>query len=242
MKRLYPVLFLFTLFLAVGPRASAQLYDVRAGSYNYERQEREVLKVQVEGTADWTRNFWADWLKDNYNIKLKGGGVMGVGKKDVQVAKQTPANAISGRLLDLYSTVSSPSDSVSELSVFGSYGPDSFFSEDKTPKEYAALRSMVQSFAAAARLKAYREQIEAADKLVADTQKERERLEKETGALKASTASNLARIEALKKQNVDNMLKVREDSVKLINNARLMELHKLRLQQRRDRLTALDRK
>ncbi|ALD20109.1 hypothetical protein [Hymenobacter sp. DG25A] len=222
--------------------ATAQLYEVRPGTTSFEKRERDAVKVQVDGTAQWTRDFWQSWLKDTYNIKLKGSGVMGVGKKDVLEARQTPISSVSGKLMDLFATVNSPSDSTSELSVFASIGPDAFLNPDKTPSEYAALRNMVQSFAVAARLKAYKDQVDQAEKQLKDSEKEKDQLNRDIKNAKANTASNLERIEALKKQNMENVLKVRQDSVKLLDNARQLELRKLQLQRRKDRLSALDRK
>lgn len=233
--------FLCVLLLA-GGAARAQLYDARTSSVNFEKKEREAVKVQVEGSAQWTRDFWQSWLKDTYSIKLKGDGVFGVGKKDILSAKQVPMSSVSGKLLDLYSTVTSPSDSVSELSVWASLGSDTFITSSGTPSEFSSLRSITQSFAAAARLKSYREQIEEAEKMLRDSEKEKDKLEKEREALASTTKSNLEKIEQLKQQNEANKLKSSEDSVKLLDNARLLELRKAQLQRRRDRLTNLDRK
>ncbi|SHI67880.1 hypothetical protein SAMN02745146_1366 [Hymenobacter daecheongensis DSM 21074] len=239
----------FVVFLLVASalfgsaaKVQAQLYDVRTSTTNFERKERDAVKVQVEGTAAWTRDFWQSWLKDTYNIRVKGGGVLGLGKSDLLVAKQTPASSVSGKLIDLYSTVTSPSDSTSELSVWAAFGPDTFLSPDKNATEFAALRTITQSFASAARLKAYREQIAEAEKQLKEAEKEKEKLEKERTSLQASTTSNLARIEALKQQNISNTLKAREDSVKLVSNAQQLDLRKLRLQRKRDRMTGLERK
>ncbi|MBG8552868.1 hypothetical protein [Hymenobacter guriensis] len=222
--------------------AAAQLYEVRPGSVQFEKRERDAVKVQIDGTAQWTREFWQSWLKDTYNIKLKGGGVLGVGKKDVMEAKQTQVSSVSGKLLDLYSAVTAPTDSTAELSVWAALGPDAFLHPDKTVSEYAALRGMVQSFATAARLKAYKEQIEEAEKRLKDGEKEKDDLNKDIKNMQSNTTANLARIEALKKQNIENTLKARQDSVKLIENARLLEIRKAQLQRRKDRLSALDRK
>lgn len=230
------------LLLGAGSVARAQLYEARTSSVNMDKRERDAVKVQVDGTAQWTRDFWQAWLKDTYNIRLKGDGVFGVGKKDVLAARQVPMSSVSGKLLDLYSTVTAPSDSVAELSVWASLGPDTFLSAAGTPSEFSALRNLAQSFASAARLKAYREQIAEAEKQLRDAEKEKERLEKERVSLANTTKANLEKIEQLKKQNADNKLKSAQDSVKLLDNARLMELRKTQLERRRARLTTLDRK
>jgi len=236
------LLLLLALVLAAPLATRAQLYDTRASTVNFEKREREAFKVQIDGSAQWTRDFWQSWLKDTYNIKLKGDGVFGVGKKDILAAKQVPMSSVTGKLIDLYSTVTAPSDSVAELSVWAATGPESFLSATGTPSEFSSLRNIVQSFAAAARLKVYREQIAEAEKQLNAAEKEKEKLEKERVSLANNTTNNLEKIEQLKKQNIDNKLKSAEDSVKLIDNARLMEVRKQQLERRRARLTNLDRK
>lgn len=242
MKTIATVVLLGGILGMICQPAKAQLYDVRAGNVSFERKEREALKVQVDGTAQWTRDYWQAWLKDTYNIRLKGDGTFGVGKKDLLVAKQAQVSSVSGNLIDLYSSVVAPADTVAELAVWATLGGNSFLSADQTPSEYAALRTMVQSFASAARIKAYKDQITEAEKQVKDAEKEREKLQKDILNLQANTTSNLARIEALQKQNVENALKARQDSVKLVANAQQLELRKLRLERRRDRLSTLERK
>jgi hypothetical protein len=222
--------------------ASAQLYDVRPGEVNYNKKPRPALKVQVDGKATEVREFLQDWMKSSYNVKFKTGGVLGMGKSDVLMAKQTPASTVSGKLVDLYATIVAPSDSVAEVMMFGGFDDNTFFDPSSTKTEYDALRAMTQNFAGAARLKAYRDMIAEAEKKLKATEKEKERLEKEQAALKSNTEANLARIEELKKKNAENLAQSRADSAAQVKNKVLLDDSRLRLQRRRDRLSALDRK
>ena len=240
-----PKIYVFCLALLgvlLGRPAAAQLYDVRPGEVNYNKNARPAFKVQVDGTASDVRDFFQDWMKTSYNVKFKSGGVMGFMKSDVLTARQVPASTISGKLLDLYATITAPSDSVAEVAVFGGFDDNTFFSPDKTKAEYDALRTMVQNYAGAARLSAYRAMIAEGEKKVKASEKEKERLEKERLSLQANTAANLKRIEELKKKNAENLTQSRADSVTLIGTNTMLEQNRLRLQRRRDRLTALDRK
>ena len=241
MSKIY-FLLLALVGLFVAAPASAQLYDVRAGEVNYNKSPRAALKVQVDGKATDVRDFFQQWMKSSYNVRFKTGGVLGVGKSDVLMARKTPASTVSGKLVDLYASVVAPSDSVSEVIVFGGFDDNTFFDPDKTPTEYNALRAMTQNFAGAVRLKAYRDLIAEAEKKLKATEKEKERLGKERLALQANTTANLARIEELKKKNIENRLQTRTDSASLIRNAQVLDESRLRLQRRRDRLSALDRK
>ena len=242
MAKIYSLLLTLASLFLTGTPASAQLYDVRPGEVSYNKSPRPALKVQVDGKASDVRDFFQSWMKSSYNVKFKSGGVLGFMKSDVMVARQTPASTISGKLVDLYATIVAPSDSVTEVAVFGGFDDNTFFDPDKTATEYNALRGMVQSFAGAARLKAYRDMIAEAEKKLKATEKEKERLEKERISLQNNTTSNLSRIEDLKKKNIENRIQSRTDSVSLIKNSQLLEGSRLRLQRRRDRLSALDRK
>lgn len=240
MQKLLVLLLALMGFLAAP--ASAQLYDVRSGDVSYNKSPRPAVKVQVDGKASDVRDFLQSWMKSNYNIKFKSGGVLGVGKSDVLVAKQTPASTVSGKLVNIYASVVAPADSISEVALFGGFDDNTFFDPDKTATEYNALRTITQSFASAARLKAYRDQVAEAEKKLKTAEKEKEKLEKNRNYLQSNTTSNLARIEELKKKNAENLIQSRSDSVSLIKNSVLLEQSRARLQRRRDQLSTLDRK
>ena len=238
---------IFSLLLALmgallATPAAAQLYDVRPGEVSYNKKPRAALKVQVDGKSTDVREFFQDWMKSSYNIKFKTGGVLGMGKSDVLTARQTPASTISGKLVDLYATIIAPSDSVTEVAIFGGFDDNTFFDPTTTVTEYNSLRGIVQNFAGAARLKAYRDMIAEAEKKLKATEKEKESLEKNQAYLRTNTEANLARIEELKKKNAENRLQSRADSASQLKNSKLLEDSRLRLQRRRDRLSALDRK
>ena len=241
MPKFYLLLLALAGLLTAAP-AAAQLYDVRAGEVNYDKKPRPALKVQVDGKATDVRDFLQSWMKSSYNIRLKSGGVLGFGKNDVLLARQTPASTISGKLVDIYATVVAPTDSVSEVALFGGFDDNTFFDPDKTATEYNAVRAMAQNFASAARLKAYRDMIAEAEKKLKATEKEKEQLEKNRVSLQSNTAANLARMEELKKKNEENRRQSSADSVSLLKNALLLDQSRTLLQRRRDRLSALDRK
>ncbi|MBO2009873.1 hypothetical protein [Hymenobacter negativus] len=241
MSKIYVLLLALAALLTAAP-VSAQLYDVRPSEINYNKKPRAALKVQVDGKATDVRDFFQEWMKTSYNVKFKTGGVLGMGKSDVLLARQTPASTVSGKLVDLYATVIAPTDSTAEVAVFGGFDDNTFFDPSSTKAEYDAVRAMTQNFASAARLKAYREMIAEAEKKLKATEKEKERLEKEQVFLKTNTEANLARIEELKKKNAENLVQSRADSASQLKNGKLLDESRLRLQRRRDRLSALDRK
>ena len=231
----------FVFLLTTAP-AFAQLYDVRTGEVSFDKRPRTALKVQVDGQATAVREFLQTWMKQSYNVRFKTGGVFGIGKSDGLAARQTPASTVSGKLIDLYASFVAPSDSVTEVAFFGGFDDNTFFSPEATPNEFGSLRSIAQNFAGAARLKAYRDLIAEAEKKLKDAEKEKEKLEKSTAEARRSTTNNLTRMEEMRKQNLTNRQQIISDSVALGKNIVVRQAAQLRLQRRRDRLTALDRK
>ena len=232
----------FLALLLTAAPAAAQLYDVRTGDVSYEKKAREALKIQVDGQASSVREYFKDWMKQSYNVRFKQGGVFGIGKSDALAARQTPASTISGKLLDLYATFVAPSDSVTEVALFGGFDDNTFFSAATTPAEFGSLRAIAQNFAGAARLKAYRDLIAEAEKKLKEAEKDKEKLDRSTAEARRSTANNLTRMEEMRKQNLANKQQIAQDSVALVKNVVIRQAAQLRLQRRRDRLTALDRK
>ncbi|NVO83380.1 hypothetical protein [Hymenobacter terrestris] len=235
MKALLP----FLVLLLAAATAQGQLYEARAGSVSFEKRSRDAVQVQVEATADWTRDYWQRWLKDNYKIKLKGNGVLKVGKSDYLTASQVLISSTTNQFVDLYSTITAPSDTVAELSVWAATGPDTFLAA--SGREFGPMRDIVQRFATAARLQAIRDGVNEAEKALAAATKDKEKLERSRANLAGNTKSNLARIEQLHQQNAENKVKSAEDSVKLLDNARLLELRQSQLERNRTRLLNLDR-
>jgi len=131
---------------------------------------------------------------------------------------------------------------VTEVAFFGGFDDNTFFSPEATPNEFGSLRSIAQNFAGAARLKAYRDLIAEAEKKLKEAEKEKEKLEKSTAEARRSTTNNLTRMEEMRKQNLTNRQQITSDSVALGKNIVVRKAAQLRLQRRRDRLTALDRK
>ncbi|UOR05421.1 hypothetical protein MUN82_21150 [Hymenobacter aerilatus] len=241
-KSLIVLLLVSSIYVLRPQFAAAQLYEARNGSVSVDGQARDAVQVQTDGSAQWLRDFWQSWLKDTYNIRLKGNGMLGVGKKAVLEAQQVPVSSVSGKLLNFYSTIVAPTDSTAELAVYAAFDKTAYLSASDTPTEYAALRNIAQGFATAARQKAYREQLAAAEEQLRTTEKEKERLSKDVTNLQTNTAANLLKIATLQQQNEANVLQARQDSVKLVRNAQELELYKQRVQRRRDQLSALGRK
>jgi hypothetical protein len=235
---------LISALLLVAGSVQAQLYDVTTGLTTYEKRDHPAVTVQVDGSVENTRDFWQQYMKETYDLRFKGGALasLGVGKKDVLSAQQVSGIRVSSRPVDLYVNFAAANDSVTTVALFGGFGDKTFFEPTRTVPEFKGLQNIMQKFAVAARVNAYRDQVKQAENNVAAAEKEQQKLTKSIQSAQSNTASNLKRIDELTRQNVANAQQMHNDSTQLTTNALLRETTRLRLQQRRDRLATVERK
>ena len=225
------------LALAAGP-AQAQLYTIKSATAIHNRQPVAALRVVVDGREEVTRDFLQEFMKTNYNIRLKPKGLLGTGKKDELSALQVPNIGSAGRPLDLYVNLNEPSDSTTEVSMFGGFGNKAFFDTLTAASEFASLRLMLEKFLPVARTNAYAQQVKDAEATTAALDKQGDRLQHSIQSAKTNTVNNLKRMDELRRQNLTNAQQVTQDSTQLISNTQLAESARLHLQRRRERLAA----
>jgi len=239
---LKPCITLLATSLALSTTSAwAQLYEVTPGSVTHDRREVSALKVQVDGNLEKTRTYWQEFMKDTYNIRFKGGPLasLGVGKKDELSAQQLPNIGVSSRPVDLYVAFSAPSDSTTEVALFGSFGDKTFFEPTRTVPEFKGMRNLLTKYITAARVNAYHQKVTDAENGVAAIDKQKQKLEHSIQSTQSNTASNLKRIDELTHQNVTNAQQMHQDSLQLVSNAQLSEAARVTLQRRRDQFSTV---
>lgn len=217
-----------------------QNYVVRQGQLPYAGRTQYSANVVVDGPEDQTRDFLQSFMKETYRIPLKSGFVNLVTKKNgVLTAKQVAGTNISSRAVDIYAATTALTDSTTEVALFGGFGEKTFFSPDLTSTEFKRLQAMLERYAPAARVNAFRQQVAAAEANVAAIDKEKDKITRAMENTRANTAANLKRIDELLRQNKANALTISQDSVQLIGNAQLREAGTQVLQRRRERLAGV---
>jgi hypothetical protein len=217
-----------------------QNYVVRQGQLPYAGRTQYSVNVVVDGNEDKTRDFLQSFMKETYHIPLKSGLVSMVTKKNgVLSAKQVSGTNISSRPVDIYAATTALTDSTTEVALFGGFGEKTFFSPDLTSTEYKRLQAMLERYAPAARVNAFRQQVLDAEAQVAAIDKEKEKINRNMDNTRANTASNLKRIEELLRQNQSNAQSISQDSVRLISNGQLREAKSQVLERRKTRLAGV---
>jgi hypothetical protein len=240
------LLLLLSLSVLLAPAARAQTYTpgqnyvVRQGQLPYAGRTQYSVNVVVDGNEDKTRDFLQSYMKETYRIPLKNGLVSMVTKKNgILTAKQVAGTNISSRPVDIYAATTALTDSTTEVALFGGFGEKTYFSPDLTNGEFKRLQTILERYAPAARVNAFRQQVLDAEAEVAAIDKEKEKINRNMDNTRANTAANLKRIEELLRQNQANAQSLSQDSVRLISNGQLRETKTQVLERRKTRLAGV---
>ena len=151
---------------------------------------RPCIQVNVDPEPKTLKEAWRDYLKDNYDFKLKGIGFLS--NKDLLSAEEITVTQISSKEMDFYTYITE--DEIgSEMRVFVRYGYDVYVNKNSTPTDYEALSTIIESF-----LKYYLPIYYQGR--VNDTEKRIEKLRSESNDLQKEIEDDSSRIAALKEE------------------------------------------
>ncbi len=134
-------LFTIALFLIIG--ASAQTYRIDTSEISFENKLRACFAVTYDAPSKTTKSAWADFLKKNYKIKVKGIGLFA--NKDIIDAEDVTISAISDKRSNIYARVIDMGTG-SELKFFMSFGYDFFVGPQEYPKEFSGMKELLNDF------------------------------------------------------------------------------------------------
>ncbi len=182
---------------------------------NYEDEYAECWKVFVTPEPSDVKRAFKSFLKDRYDVKLKGFGMFS--NKDVLYAEDVVITKISTKRINFYLSVIDE-EGLSEIKVFGNYGYSLYFNNDKQKDEFTALRSVLVEFLNSYLPEYYKEKVEDAtehytkfveededlNKKIDDNKKEIEKLTKENEDLSKEIEKNKEEIKLSKENLVKN--------------------------------------
>ena len=109
----------------------------------FDKAQRPCLSVNLDPEPKTLKKAWRDYLKDNYDFKLKGIGFLR--NKDLLSAEEIVVEELSSSQMDFYTKVIE-NESGSEMSVFVRYGYDIYISKSTHPDQFIKLKSMMEGF------------------------------------------------------------------------------------------------
>lgn len=207
---------------------NAQTLQPEKSTIEHKNIERPCLLVKLDPEPKTLKNAWIDYLKKEYDFKLRGMGWFS--NKDLLHAEKVTVQKLSPKKLDFYTYIIEDENG-SEMKVFASFGYDIYLNEEQYPVEFRAMNDMIVSF-----LKEYLP--EYYNKIISESAERVKDLNKEISSLKEDINDNNSTIEKLTKEIEkykvsveDNSQRLKSAENKLIGRQDKLERVKTKLQQ-----------
>lgn len=188
----------------------------------YENAQRPAIQINLDPEPFTLKKAWKEYLKDNYDFKLRGIGFLS--NKDILSAEAIMVEQVSSKQMDFYTRIVEDENG-SEMKVFVSYGYDVFLTREKNPTEYEALTGIMDSFLKYYLPKYYESRVNDTEKRIKELTNEKDDLEEEI-------SDDSARITKLKKQ-IEGLEKESK------SNNELLKAAKTKLTKRTEKLTRI---
>ncbi len=219
---------LFTKFTALAGAVllfsglNAQTTRPDDGTIRYEKATRPALVIHLDPETKPLKEAWTDYLKDQYDVKLKGFGFLS--NKDVLYKEGISFPAISDKKIDFYTEIIQD-ETGSKMSVFATHGYDSYLSPTDYSDEYANMRKIFEDFLKSYVPNYYKDMVENTQEVVDDLSKDREKLSKDIEKNNRKIQKMSEDLEELKQeveedkstlQQTDEKLQGRQEKLKVL--------------------------
>ncbi|MEM9886170.1 MAG: hypothetical protein AAF849_09775 [Bacteroidota bacterium] len=150
----------------------AQVIPVNS-TIQHNKDERTCLMVRIAPEAKEVKKAWEDYLKDKYDFKLDGIGLLS--NKEMLKAEKIMMKDVSNKAMNLYTEVVEDGEQT-RMKVFAAYGYDFYINERTMPLEYASLRNVFENFLKSYLPNYYEKGIEETEDFITELKDDREDL------------------------------------------------------------------
>lgn len=178
---------------------------MQMGEVNYEKETYPAVVVAMEPEAKAVKKAFEDFMKDKYDVHLRGIGFLA--NKDVISAEKVTIPKLSDKQLDFHAKVIEEDD-ITRMSVFAILGYDISVSKANENTDFIAMKNIVGEFLDDYLPNYYQEKLEEAKDQV-------ESLEKDRKDYRGTIEDNKKEIEKLQKENEKLSEKLEESESEL---------------------------
>lgn len=228
MKLFQFVFILIAALTSLDINAQSSLEPVES-TVHFKDGMRPCIQVNLDPEPKTLKKAWAEYLKSNYDLKLKGIGAMS--NKDVLSAETVIVNQISSKTVDFYTQIVEDHNG-SEMKVFVRFGYDMYITKENYPSEYKAILEIVESF-----MKFYIPQYYQAE--IDDTEKRVEKLTEEKADLVKDIDDKTDEIEELHVEIKERETSLAENKTQLTETEEKLKVRKEKLERIRIQLRKL---
>ncbi len=184
-------IFIIALLLIGVQTIRAQEFSMQTGEVIYGSKTYPAVIVRLEPDAKAVKKELADFMKNQYNVNLKGIGFLT--NKDVLTADKILISSISDKEMDFFAKIVT-ADELTEMSVFAALGYDIPVSQANDNASFQAMKEMVGKFIDGYLPNYYQQAFDEAKDQVKS-------LEKDQSDYQKDIAKNEKAIEKLQKEN-----------------------------------------
>jgi valyl-tRNA synthetase len=192
---------------------------------DFDKAQRPCIQVNIDPEPKTLKKAWRDYLKDNYDFKLRGIGFLS--NKDLLSAEEITVNQISSKVMDFYTHIVEDENG-SEMKVFIRHGYDIYVDQKNYPNEYKTLHEIVENFLKYYLPIYYQNNIN-------DTEQRIDKLSKEGSKLQKEIKNNTDEVANLKKE-------IQEKEEQLKTNIQELETARIKLKKRQEKLERMQTK
>ncbi len=180
------VLILMSIFAA-----NAQNLTVENAMVTIDDKQVAAVKVMMNPSPSKVKDEFRDFIKDKYDVKMKGIGFLS--NKDILSAEGVQIPAITSKNMDFKAKVVENGDNT-EMYVFGMLGYDVNISPEKYRDEYRAMKNITISFLNEFLPEYYQDRVDETQDMLSDLRDDR-------NDLRDDIADNKEKITNLQKEN-----------------------------------------
>lgn len=223
---------LFTKTLAVASAtlllstSNAQTTIPENGTVQYEKKSVPALIIHVDPETKTLKKAWRDYIKDQHDIKLKGIGFLS--NKDVLSAEGVTFSAISDKMIDFHTKIIEDENG-SEMSVFATFGYDSYISPKESPEAYNHMRSILETFLKSYIPNYYQDLVNDTQKVVDDLTKDHAKLSRQIEKDSQKIEKLTEELEELRNDVEENEAELKETNDKLNGRKEKLKVLQLKL-------------
>ncbi len=141
MKKITTLILLCTLCLNI--YTQAQTFGVQDATIIYKGKARPSIQAVVEPDPTDVKKAWDDFLKDNYDVNLKGIGLFA--NKDILTAEDVRIGRIDQEPIDLFTRII-PQGNMSKINLFMRVRKGKYLGPDNMPVDYNSMKAVFKNF------------------------------------------------------------------------------------------------
>lgn len=191
MKNTAVLVLAFLLFGLVSTiYAQEKVYTITNSTVDFKGDKHSCVHVEIDPGTKATKDAWEDFLKKNYDIKMKG--------KYELVAKEVLFAKVSSRIINFH-TIITGDDNFSQINLMLAFDKKAFARPETNPTEFSSMKQLLDEFLPGFLQKFYVSESKANAKIFKKTQKKNKKLLKANKKLTKKVQKNQKTREALNK-------------------------------------------